>query len=100
MTGVAIQIGCVDGSTPTIPSAKRGRATSKDVTETAAQLDAGLIWDWCPFCDRHVLVDAFRRTRERCTCGAVRTHATVRGYDGDRHYNQGWRRGKKTWWRI
>lgn len=63
--------------------------------ETAGQRAEGLVWWRCSFCGRLVLVDAYRNTRERCTCGARRCHHN----DARRGiHEEGWRKGKDEWW--
>lgn len=74
----------IDSSTPTLPNAKRGRVSEKHVKATEEQLKAGLIWWPCGFCGRYVLIDSWRNTREKCTCGAVRRN---------HHGNAIWKKG-------
>ena len=73
-----------DSKTPTLPNAKRGTVSNTHVTETKEQLDAHLVWWVCGFCGREILIDAYRNTREKCNCGAVRCN---------RHGNACWKKG-------
>ena len=86
---VGLGFDMVTGSTPTLPNAKRGDCSDVLVRATSEQRAAGLNWIPCSFCNRYVLVDTNRATRERCKCGAVRCH---------NQDEEGWRKGKKKWW--
>lgn len=87
---------------PTIPDAKRGHVASgagRPPQTTDEQSAAGLIWWQCTFCHSWVLVDAYRQTREKCTCGARRCHHTSRPDSwGEKYYSEGWTRDGQTWW--
>jgi hypothetical protein len=88
---IHIGIDCVTADTPSLPDAKRGAVAKPPITETAEQLEAGLVWWPCSFCDARVLISAGRRTREKCECGAVRVHS---------HGAEGWRKDGGEWWFI
>lgn len=94
---ISINIGwsLTTGESPVFPDAKRGAVYERTgplaPRATLQQLDAGLIWASCCFCGAFVLIDAERRTRERCSCGAVRCH---------RNGADGWRRDGESWWMI
>lgn len=86
---VGIGFDIVTTLTPTLPDAKRGATAQAPIQETSEQLEAGLVWWPCSFCNLRVLVDSRKRGRERCACGAVRCHSGR---------SEGWRKGKQEWW--
>ena len=76
---------------PMMPYAVRGTISEQPVKETSEQLEAGLVWWPCGFCNLRVLISADRHTHERCSCGAVRLS----------HYDSvGWRLGDVEWWSV
>jgi len=93
--GLGITFEFNDGKEPMYPDAKRGDSVEGRARETPGQREAGLVWWPCSFCGRKVLVDAWRRTRERCACGARRTTHTDTARD---IYEEGWRKGEQEIW--
>lgn len=69
-----------DSNTPELPGAQRGAVSDRHVAETDEQLKGGLVWWPCGFCGRFVLIDAYRNTREKCTCGAERRNRYGNAY--------------------
>lgn len=89
MSSIKIGFDVITDKTPMLPTAKRGDSANAPIQETDEQLAAGLVWWPCSFCNLRVLVDSYKRGRERCQCGAVRFHA------GN---SEGWRKGSQEWW--
>ena len=84
---ISISAYAIDSTTPELPGAKRGAVSDFLPLETDAQLKAGLIWWPCAFCGKLVLIDAYRNTREKCSCGAERRN---------RHGNANWFKDGET----
>lgn len=107
---IGINIGFIvrTKDTPELPNAKRGDFSATNVQETKEQLDTGLIWVQCMFCEGFVLVachiEPQSRKREKCQCGAKRIFRWGRISKEERESGftertpvDGWRKDGKEW---